>query len=44
MSGLHVNLEKSEVVPVGDVSDMDIFSGILGCQLFPPPEISGPPS
>jgi hypothetical protein len=33
VSGLKINLGKSELVPVGEVNNMDSLVGILGCQL-----------
>ena len=30
--GLHINLAKSELVPVGDVLNMDELVAILGCR------------
>jgi hypothetical protein len=32
ISGLHVNLGKSELVPVGKVHDKDSLATILGCK------------
>ena len=32
VSGLHINLAKSELVPVGDVLNMDELVAILGCR------------
>lgn len=31
MSGLKINLSKSEVAPVGDVGDVESLASILGC-------------
>jgi hypothetical protein len=31
-SGLRINLGKSEMVPVGEVPNMEELAGILGCN------------
>ena len=42
VSGLKINLGKSELVPVGAVNNIDLFPVILGCkQGSLPNEISG---
>jgi hypothetical protein len=33
MSGLKINLSKSEIVSVGDVGDVEGLVGILGCRV-----------
>jgi hypothetical protein len=37
VSGLKINLDKSVLVPVGLVDNMDELAGILGCGVFSPP-------
>jgi hypothetical protein len=37
VSGLKVNLAKSELVPVGNVDDVDGLAGIMGCGVSPLP-------
>ena len=32
MSGLHINLAKSELVPVGEVLNMGELVALLGCR------------
>jgi hypothetical protein len=32
-SGLRINLSKSEIVPIGEVENVDSFAHILGCQV-----------
>jgi hypothetical protein len=32
-SGLRINLGKSEIVPIGEVEDVDFLAHILGCRL-----------
>ena len=32
MSGLRINLEKSKLVPVGEVHNLDVLVGLLGCR------------
>ena len=32
-SGLKINLEKSELIPVGEVPNLEEFVEVLGCKL-----------
>ena len=32
VSGLKINLGKSELVPVGEVHNLDVLVGLLGCR------------
>ena len=32
-SGLKINLEKSELIPVGEVRNLEEFVEVLGCKL-----------
>ena len=32
MSGLKINLEKSELIPIGEVSNLEDLVGALGCK------------
>ena len=32
-SGLKINLEKSELIPIGDVHNMEEFAKVLGCKV-----------
>jgi len=31
--GLKINLSKSEIVPIGDVGDVEVLASILGCRV-----------
>lgn len=33
MSGLRINLGKSELVPIGEVEDVESLAHILGCRI-----------
>ena len=33
VSGLKVNLAKSEITPIGDVAQLEVLTNILGCKL-----------
>lgn len=37
VSGLKVNLEKSEMIPVGAVEDIGALAQVLGCRVAPLP-------
>ena len=38
-SGLKINLEKSELIPIGDVHNMEEFAKVLGCKVGTLPTI-----
>ena len=33
--GLRINLGKSKLVPIGEVHNLDVLVGLLGCRLLP---------
>ena len=33
ISGLRINLNKSEIIPVGRITDVDVLSMELGCKV-----------
>ena len=33
LSSLKINLEKSELIPVGDIPNLEELAGLLGCRV-----------
>jgi hypothetical protein len=33
VSGLKINLSKSDIIPIGEVDDLDSLARIIGCML-----------